>query len=205
MTHFVEKCVEGLKKLEKCVDNYVWRNVTQFLEKCVEDQRDGEMRGRVNTSFFWCFFGEMRFQGFVNFQTRKSAQNLRTEFGRFRPFFAPKKKIGHLLKTLQEENVHNNSLMGLKVWWSWGSGKKKSKSQQVGRFFENRPPTWRLPGANLGLILRFWNFFTSFSQLSLGSFLKEFPKKIETPPPPITHTHPIPHTPNPSHPPDFMG
>ena len=27
-------------------------NVTQFLEKCVEDQRDGEMRGRVNTSFF---------------------------------------------------------------------------------------------------------------------------------------------------------
>ena len=29
-----------------------------------------------------------------------------------------------ILKTLQEENVHNNCLMGLKVWWSWGSRKK---------------------------------------------------------------------------------
>ena len=32
--------------------------------------------------------------------------------------------------------MQKNFLMGLKVWWSWGSGKKKSKSQQVGGFFK---------------------------------------------------------------------
>ena len=32
--------------------------------------------------------------------------------------------IIYILKTLHEENVHNKCLMGLKVWWSWGSRKK---------------------------------------------------------------------------------
>ena len=40
----------------------------------------------------------------------------------------------YILKTLQEENVHSNSLMGLKVWWSWGSRIFFSKSPKVGRF-----------------------------------------------------------------------
>ena len=85
----------------------------------------------------------------------------------------------HMLKTLQEENVHNNSLMGLKVWWSWGSRKKKSKSQQVGRFFENRLPTWRLPGANLSQILRFWNFFRK--PLKVPSLARSVPKPLKVP------------------------
>ena len=45
----------------------------------------------------------------------------------------------YILKTLQEENVHNNSLMGLKVWWSWGSREKISKTQQVGDFSKIDP------------------------------------------------------------------
>ena len=44
-----------------------------------------------------------------------------------------------ILKMLQEENVYNNCLMGLKVWWSWGSRKKISKSQQVGDFLKIDP------------------------------------------------------------------
>ena len=32
--------------------------------------------------------------------------------------------------------MHNNCLMGLKVWWSWGSGFFFSKSKQVGGFFK---------------------------------------------------------------------
>ena len=46
-----------------------------------------------------------------------------------------------ILKTLQEENVHNKCLMDLKLWISWGSRKKITKSQQVGLFLENRLPT----------------------------------------------------------------
>ena len=60
------------------------------------------------------------------------------------------------------KKVQKNFLMGLKVWWSWGSRKKFSKSHQVARFFENWLQTWRLPFVNLGQILRFWNFFRPF-------------------------------------------
>ena len=100
----------------------------------------------------------------------------------------------YILKTLQEENVHNNSLMGLKVWWSWGSRKKISKSQQVGRFFENRPPTWRLPGANLSQILRFWNFFRKPLKV---------PSSNLSPSPHHSHPPNPPHPPNPHTPPDL--
>ena len=75
------------------------------------------------------------------------------------------------LKTLHEENVHNKCLMGLKVWWSWGSGKKFSKTQQVGDFSKIDP---QLDDYQWWFWVKFWGFET-FSQISLGSFLKEFP------------------------------
>ena len=37
------------------------------------------------------------------------------------------------------KKVQKNFLMGLKIWWSWGSGFFFSKSQQVGRFLDFRP------------------------------------------------------------------
>ena len=67
----------------------------------------------------------------------------------------------YILKTLQEENVHNNSLMGLKVWWSWGSGKKISKTQQVGDFSKIDP---QLDDYQVQIWVKFWGFET-FSQL----------------------------------------
>ena len=41
------------------------------------------------------------------------------------------------------KNVQKNFLMGLKIWWSWGSGKKFSKSRQVRWFFDFHPKLWR--------------------------------------------------------------
>ena len=39
--------------------------------------------------------------------------------------------------SLQEEIVHNNFLMGVKFWTSWGSLKKFSKSDYWDDFFKN--------------------------------------------------------------------
>ena len=85
-----------------------------------------------------------------------------------------------ILKTLQEGNMHNNCLMGLKVWWNWGSRKKKSKSKQVGRFFENRLPTWRLPMAILSQILRFWKKKIK-KPLKVPSLARSVPKPLKVP------------------------
>ena len=48
-----------------------------------------------------------------------------------------------ILKTLQEENVHNNCLMGLKVWWSWGSRKKKIKITAGRTVFRKSTPNFK--------------------------------------------------------------
>ena len=43
----------------------------------------------------------------------------------------------YIPKSLQEENVHNNCLMGLIFWTSWGPDQQKSKSPFVHDFLKN--------------------------------------------------------------------
>ena len=43
----------------------------------------------------------------------------------------------YIPKTLQEENVHNNCLMGLIFWTNWGPDQKKSNNREVRDFCKN--------------------------------------------------------------------
>ena len=45
----------------------------------------------------------------------------------------------YIPKSLQEENVHNNCLMGLIFWTSWGPDQQKSKTQLSHDFRKNFP------------------------------------------------------------------
>ena len=42
----------------------------------------------------------------------------------------------YIPKSLQEENVHNNCLMGLIFWTNWGPDKLKSKPPFSNKFFK---------------------------------------------------------------------
>ena len=43
----------------------------------------------------------------------------------------------YILKTLQEENVHNNCVMGLMFWTNWGPDQQKSKTPVSHDFWKN--------------------------------------------------------------------
>ena len=45
----------------------------------------------------------------------------------------------YIPKTLHEENVHNNCLMGLIFWTSWGPDQEKSKTPLSHDFWKNVP------------------------------------------------------------------
>ena len=53
------------------------------------------------------------------------------------------------------KKVQKIFLMGLKIWWSWGSGKKISKTQQVGDFSKIDP---QLDDYQWWFWVKFWGF-----------------------------------------------
>ena len=61
------------------------------------------------------------------------------------------------------KKVQKNFLMGLKIWWSWGSSIFFSKSQKVGRFSIFHAKLQLFVG--LGALFRtfFWHFLVIFS------------------------------------------
>ena len=88
---------------------------------------------------------------------------------------------------------------GFKSLVKLGVRQKIFKNTAGRGFFENRPPTWRLPGANLSQILRFWNFFTNFvgfvfKGISLIKLRPPHPQSLtptQSPTPPTPHIPPI--------------
>ena len=61
------------------------------------------------------------------------------------------------------KKVHENFLMGLKIWWSWGSRFFFSKSPIVGRFLVFRPKLQFFAGLGAFLGELFCQFFVIFS------------------------------------------
>ena len=52
-----------------------------------------------------------------------------------------------------------NFLMGLKIWWIWGSGCANFKIPKCRTVFRKLTPNWRFPCANWTPNLRFWRDF----------------------------------------------
>ena len=69
------------------------------------------------------------------------------------------------------KKVQKNFLMGLKIWWSWGSGKKISKTQQVGDFSKIDP---QLDDYQWWFWVKFWGF-DKILQSILITKLQSFP------------------------------
>ena len=101
-------------------------SLARYVPKlCVGEAREFQTchyhRCRPPTSWLWMKWMMSKFWVFDFYET----------FICYRGYFKLNCYIG--------KKVQKNFLMGLKIWWSWGSGIFFSKSQQVGRFLDFRP------------------------------------------------------------------